>query len=227
MKQVRPHVPKVASTSVTGVQYRCRELASVPQKHSVLRAATAERSELESDGKCLCLCNGRLPKPPIDSYRMKIWEAAVEFRPWMMEAAHDFIRGSRLLSENNLGRVSMVNVGIGLEILFKSFNATVDGPSGGIGEQYQTSDRRHNLLELFDAIPNEILERLDFQNYRDYFEGDAGELFVRARYPYERDGIDEGGTAIIEVAEEMFDRVMREYKDGGCTDPWIVAYPTP
>ena len=119
----------------------------------------------------------------------------------------------------------MVGVTIRLEILFKSFKATVDGPSGGIGEQYKVVGNRHNLLSLFDAIPEVTRERLGFQTYRDYFDGTMCDLFVRARYPYERGGIDGGGTAIIEVAEEMFDRVIREYKEGGCTDPWIVAFP--
>jgi hypothetical protein len=144
----------------------------------------------------------------------------------MMEAAFGFIRGARLLWESNLGTPSMVNAAIGLEILFKSFNATVDGPAGGIGEQYQVSrNLRHNLLQLFDAIPEATRERLGLQTYRDYFEGRMGELFVRARYPYERDSIATAGTAIIEVAEEMFDRVIRQYKEGGCNDPWIVAFP--
>ena len=150
----------------------------------------------------------------------------VDFRPWMLETAFSFIRGSRLLWEKNLGTPSMVNAAIGLEILFKSFNATVDGPSGGIGEQYQVvRNLGHNLLRLFDAIPEATRNRLGFQTYRDYFEGRIGNLFVLARYPYERNSMASGGTAIIEVAEEMFDRVIRQYKEAGCTDPWIVAFP--
>ncbi len=143
----------------------------------------------------------------------------------MMETAYGFIRSARLLWENSLSPPSMVNAAIGLEILFKSFNATVDGTGGGIGEQYQVARPGHNLLQLFDAIPEAIRDRLGFQTYRDYFDGRMGNLFVLARYPYERNGIASGSTAIVEVAEEMFDRVMRAYKEGGCNDPWVVAFP--
>lgn len=120
----------------------------------------------------------------------------------------------------------MVNAAIGLEILFKSFHAEVDGSPGGIGEHYKV-DRGlgHNLLRLFDAIPTEILEDFDLHIYREYFEGSTANLFVLARYPYEKQGIDGGSEAIVEIAEEIFDRVMREYKAGECNDPWIVAFP--
>jgi hypothetical protein len=80
----------------------------------------------------------------------------------MMETAFGFIRGSRVLWESNLGTPSMVSVAIGLEILFKSLNATVDGLVGRIGEQYQVAGNlRHNLLGLFDAIPEATRERLN------------------------------------------------------------------
>src|SRR3954470_14759892 len=106
----------------------------------------------------------------------------MDFRPWMMEATYEFIRGSRVLWESKLYTPSMVNAAIGLEILFKSFNVTVDGPSGGIGEQYQVVGKPgHNLLRLFDAIPESTRERLGFQTYRHYFEGRTGDLFVIAR----------------------------------------------
>lgn len=151
----------------------------------------------------------------------------MDFRPWMMETAYSFIRGSRVLWENNLIAPSMVNVALGLEVLFKSFNATVDGTPGGIGEQYQVaSNLRHSLLHLFDAIPETTRAHLGLHTYRDYFGGRTDKLFVLARYPYERGGMAGGGSAIIEVAEEIFDRVMREYKQGGCKDPWIVAFPS-
>lgn len=150
----------------------------------------------------------------------------MDFRPWMIEAAYGFIKGSRLLWENSLCNPSMVNAAIGLEILFKSFNATIDGPSGGIGEEYQVDRKlRHNLLELFDAIPETIRVDLRLHTYRDYFEGRMGDLFVLSRYPYEREGMASSGTAIIDVAEEIFERVIRAYKEQGCDDPWVVAYP--
>jgi hypothetical protein len=149
----------------------------------------------------------------------------IEHRPWMLETAYDFIRAARLLWENKLGSPAMVNVAVGLEILFKSFNATVDGSSGGIGEQYRIAGKpTHDLLALFDAIPQPIRQHLGLQRYRDYFEGRMAELFVSARYPYERDGMASSGSAIIEVAEEICDRVIREYLESGCTDPWIAAF---
>ncbi len=121
----------------------------------------------------------------------------------------------------------MVNVAIGLEILFKSFIAKVDGPEGGIGEQYRFVGKRgHDLLELFDAVPEAIREQLNFGTYRDYFEGKAGQLFVLARYEYEPGGMSGGTDAIIDVAEELLGRVIQYYKQLGCTDPWIMQFST-
>jgi hypothetical protein len=149
----------------------------------------------------------------------------MDFRPWMIESAASFIQAGRVLWESKLSTPSMVNTAIGLEILFKSFNATVDGPSGGIGEQYKLDGKpSHDLLTLFDAIPERVQIRLRIKTYRQYFEGHIRNIFVRARYPYERGGLGGGTNAFVEVGEEILDRVILEYQQGGCTDPWIVAF---
>ena len=61
----------------------------------------------------------------------------MEFRPWMIEASHDYLKASRLLGKNKLSVPSITTAAIGVEILFKSFLAEVDGLSGGIGEKYR------------------------------------------------------------------------------------------
>jgi hypothetical protein len=148
----------------------------------------------------------------------------MEFRAWMLEAAFSYIRASQVLWQNNLVTPSMMNVAVGLEILFKSFQAWIDGPRGGIGEKYQAA-KGHNLLQLFDAIPGEIREGFGWHTKRIYFENKTAELFVLARYPYEKNALSGGCTAIIGIAEEMIQQVIQAYKDGGCDDPWVEMYP--
>jgi hypothetical protein len=106
----------------------------------------------------------------------------MEFRAWMVEVAFSYIRASRVLWQNNLTTPSMMNVAVGLEILFKSFRAQLDGPPGGIGEQYQ-AEKGHNLLQLFDAIPEDIRDWFGWHTKRVYFDNKVATLFVLARYP--------------------------------------------
>jgi hypothetical protein len=142
----------------------------------------------------------------------------------MIESAFGFIRASRLLWQRNLGCQAMVNAAIGLEILFKSFNSEIDGPKGGIGEQYKFVGRpTHDLLQLFDAIPESSRVELGLETYRDFFHDNAKKIFVDARYPYERGGVDGGTDAFVEIAEEMIDMVIQAYKKQGCNDPWIIG----
>lgn len=148
----------------------------------------------------------------------------MEFRAWMIQSAWEYIRAARLSWQHGLTHPAMVNAGIGLEILFKSFTARVHGPPGGIGEQYQT-ERGHDLQELFDAIPEEIRDRFAWQTRRDYFDDGAALLFVRSRYPYEVGALPGGCDAIIDIAEEMLGQVVEAYRRGGCPDPWIQQYP--
>ncbi|KAA0135388.1 hypothetical protein FYZ48_18945 [Gimesia chilikensis] len=155
----------------------------------------------------------------------------MDFRPWMIEAAYDFIRSSRLLWDNNLYSPSMVNVGVGLEILFKSFNAEIDGPQSTTDEPYMAEHYRyagahtHNLSELFDKIPKAIRNQLGIQPYRDYLIDKFDTLFVSARYPYEKEALSGGTEAIIDVAEEIIAKIIAFYKLEGCDDKWIRDFP--
>jgi hypothetical protein len=96
----------------------------------------------------------------------------MEMRPWMIEAAYNYLKASRLLWANHLAVPSLMTGAIGVEILLKSFLVEVDGKSGGIGEKYHFDRKRqnindgHNLLELFDAIPDDIKVNLNFHKYR-------------------------------------------------------------
>jgi hypothetical protein len=147
----------------------------------------------------------------------------VEFRSWMLQTAFEYIWLARVAYERGLEAPPMPLAAFGLEVLFKSFNAVTDGPVGGIGELYRCQ-RGHNLLTLFDAIPERIRERFGWDVYRADFEGEVANLFVQARYPYERDAQSGGCMAIIERAEEMVRQVIRAYRDAGCRDRWVLGH---
>ena len=153
-------------------------------------------------------------------------------RPWMIEASFDYIRGSRLLFDNKRPGPGFVDAAIGLEILLKSFLAKVDGPEGGIGEQYVfdkqahgSNGHGHNLLQLFDSIPTDVKEQLGLAEYRSWIEDFFQEPFLRARYPYEPGATASYLTVLTEIAEEMLDKVVRAYIKQGCDDPWFKQYP--
>jgi hypothetical protein len=150
----------------------------------------------------------------------------------MIAASYDYITGAKLLWANHKPAPAFVVAAIGLEILLKSFLAEVDGPPGGIGEQYLFDKRAHgikghghNLLELFNAAPPDVISRLQFGEYRSWIEDYFQEPFVRARYPYEKGASASYSSVLIEIAEEMLDKVVRAYKAQGCDDPWIIQYP--
>lgn len=156
----------------------------------------------------------------------------MEFRVWMIESSSEYIKGSRILWNHELLLPAWIDAGIGLEILLKSFLAEVDGPVGGIGEQYKFDAKKrktngHDLLALFDAIDPAVINQLRFGPYRDYFLENLRTPFLDRRYPYEREAASGITSVITDIAEEMLDKVIRAYKALGCTDPWIQAYPNP
>lgn len=156
--------------------------------------------------------------------------STIEFRPWMIETASDYIQASRVLFRQDLPGPGWVNAALGLEILLKSFLADVDGPPGGLGEQYSFDRKKvqgdgHSLLALFDAIPADVRRQLDFERYRSWIEDYFQRPFCDKRYPYESTATAGYSDVLTDIGEEMLAIVIEAYKSLGCTDPWIVQYP--
>lgn len=156
----------------------------------------------------------------------------MEFRPWMIEASHDYLKASRLLWKNRLSVPSLTTAAIGVEILFKSFLAEVDGLSGGIGEKYRfkkethkIGNSGHNLLDLFNAIPDDIKSDLNLYQYAEYFRDYYQKPFVDDRYPYEKTASGSYSEILTDIGEEMLSKVISYYKEKKCDDPWIEKYP--
>jgi len=155
----------------------------------------------------------------------------MKMRPWMIETSYDYLKASRLLWINRLEAPSLATAAIGVEILFKSFLVEVDGPSGGIGEMYRFNKKTHNtkdghnLLELFDAIPDDIKTDLNLYRYREYFQDYYQRPFIKDRYPYEKSASGGYTDVLTDIGEEMLDIVIRYYKENRCNDPWIEKYP--
>lgn len=156
----------------------------------------------------------------------------MELRPWMIETSHDYLKASRLLWSNNLDVPSLITAAIGVEILFKSFLVEVDGASGGIGEYYcfkqsihKIGDSGHNLLDLFNAIPDDIKSELNLNQYKEYFSDYYEKPFVKDRYPYERTASGMYTEILTDIGEKMLSKVISYYKEKKCDDPWIEKYP--
>lgn len=155
----------------------------------------------------------------------------MENRPWMIEVSHDYIKASRLLWRNNLSVPSLVTAALGVEILFKSFLAEVDGPSGGLGEMYRFDKKTygindgHNLLELFDAIPDDIKSDLKLHKYREMINDYYQRPFVDERYSYEKSASGGYTDILTDIGEEILGIVIDAYQNNGCNDPWINKYP--
>ena len=156
----------------------------------------------------------------------------MEMRPWMVQTAHEYLKASRLLFTNNLHVSSTVTAAIGVEILLKSFLVEIDGEKGGLGEKYFFDNKKykiknsgHNLLELFNAISDNIKSELNFYKYEEYLSKYYQTPFLDDRYPYEKQASGGYSDALTDIGEEMVSTVIKWYKDNKCNDPWIEKYP--
>lgn len=146
----------------------------------------------------------------------------------MLETATDYLRAAKVLwGQPNLGGVAVVNAAIAIEIILKSFIATVSDNSrkGGVAEQYEILGKRlHTLTELAERIDTGIYNKLGFFKYEECFKK-YNNLFVESRYPYEQTSRSGYSEIPIKVGGEMFRSTMNWYKETGNKDPWVVMYP--
>jgi hypothetical protein len=156
----------------------------------------------------------------------------MEMRPWMVQTAYEYLKAARLLWMNNLSVPSSVSAAIGVEILLKSFLVEINGESGGLGEQYLFNNKKyqirnsgHNLLDLFNAIPDNIKTELNLHKYKEYFRNYFKTSFLDDRYPYEKKASGGYSEVLTDIGDEILSVIIKWYKENKCNDPWIEKYP--
>jgi hypothetical protein len=146
----------------------------------------------------------------------------------MLEVASDYLRAAKILwSQPNLAGVATVNTAIAIEIILKSFiaNPVDNDRKNTISEQYELKGKRiHGLNNLAKKIDPELYQELGFHNHEHWFEK-FDNLFVQARYPYEKSSTVGYLTVLLDVAIEMFHATLSWYKESGNNDPWVTRYP--
>ncbi|MBD8091963.1 hypothetical protein IFT48_18365 [Pseudomonas fluorescens] len=167
--------------------------------------------------------------------------------PWMVESAHKYLKASKILfsADSNLLHVASINAALGLEILLKSFIANVTDNAGKVNENYgpnkgplktshtllqergeEVGDRvdSHDLLLLFYAIPEDVRRATNL--YRQEMSiRDCRHTFAGSRYEYEADSPSGFSDTAIQALNMLVPNVVEYYKQNGCNDPWIIAYP--
>lgn len=150
--------------------------------------------------------------------------------PYMVETANNYYRAaSHLWSIDS--SIALVNAAISIEILLKSYNSVITDNEGKINEKYRFNDKcltksqnKHNLIDLFNALPPEIKEVFN-ESYIKEILSKYQMTFVSERYVYERNTRGGGSASLIELAHTFVKRTVSLYKDRGCNDPWVVNYP--
>lgn len=150
--------------------------------------------------------------------------------PHMIETSYLYLKSSELMWPHSIS-ISIVNSALALEILLKSFNCRVMNNDDQLNEKYQFNSKvlnkgenAHDLIHLFDALPNTIKHKLsnDFdldliKKYR--------HTFTNSRYIYEKNAIKGGSTALMEMTAMLLRKTVDFYLERGCSDIWIKNYP--
>ncbi len=147
--------------------------------------------------------------------------------PYMLEAAGNYVRAAQLLwRQPNMGKVSVVNAAIAIEIMLKSFIAVPveNSRKGTVGEQYELKQRIHGLYDLYNAVDTDLAKKLKFTRYEDWFKK-YDSVFVKDRYPYEATANIGYTQTLIDVSLQMFKAMIGWYKESGNSDPWVTEYP--
>ncbi|MBW4794433.1 MULTISPECIES: hypothetical protein [Pseudomonas] len=167
--------------------------------------------------------------------------------PWMVESAHKYLKAANILYrvDSDLLHVASINAALGLEILLKSFIANVTDNAGKVNENYgpnrgplktshtllqerdeEVGDRvdSHDLLLLFYAIPEDVRRLINLHRLEMSIR-DCRHTFAGSRYDYEAESPTSFSDTAIQALNVLVPNVVEYYKQQGCTDSWIIAYP--
>jgi len=151
----------------------------------------------------------------------------IDFRPYMIENAYDYYKICTSSTHQRMS-IQAVFCALSIEIILKSFHATVKSNEGQINETYEFEKKKalpkgtnaHDLMVLYEALPENIQHYLF--NSLDLKTLSANkDLFTRSRYSYEQNANRSHNDRIIKLAASIICKMVYLYRSFGCEDPFI------
>ncbi len=147
------------------------------------------------------------------------------FAPYMIETAYKYYMTVTKSTYDDIATKSII-CALAVEITLKSYNAIITKNEGRIDENYQfdnsllSTQRRHNLVDLANTIPDEIKTYLLTEADYHILEENK-DLFFKSRYIYEHSANAVYYDDIIDLACKLICRTILLYKKHNCIDPFI------
>jgi len=159
----------------------------------------------------------------------------IDFKPYMLECAFDYYS---MAVNSNHPRMGLQNVmcALSLEVLLKSFNASISGNNGRLDETYKFDKSAlikqeilpdkanvHDLGVLYESIPSDIKKYL-FESFELDILKKNRKLFIESRYIYERSANSIHNDDLIKLTARVICKIVHLYKIQGCTDFFIKEF---
>ncbi|EMB9232320.1 hypothetical protein U9606_005133 [Vibrio harveyi] len=155
---------------------------------------------------------------------------SIDFRPYMIESAYDYYMVSTTSPHQRMG-IQTVMCALSIEIILKSFHATVTSNHGKLNETYEFNKRdvlpkKSNALDLivlYEALPENIQSYL-FDSLDLKVLVTNKDLFTQSRYSYEQGANSIHNDEIVKLAACLVCKVVFLYRELGCKDPFIELF---
>lgn len=128
-------------------------------------------------------------------------------------AANEYQEASKLCHEHYLGWAAAINSALAIEIYLKSLSSTELKVPIGIGEIYQSfaeTEKGHDFIDLFNKIDEPYRKKIIDRSFEINSAIDLEALllkykdvFVKARYLYEKNAHKFVSSEIVELAEHL------------------------
>lgn len=154
----------------------------------------------------------------------------VDFRPYMIENAYDYYKISTVSSHQRMG-IQAVMCALSIEIILKSFHASVTSNHGKLNETYEFRKiealpkraNAHDLIVLYESLPENIQRYLFDLSDLEVLTVNK-DLFTKSRYAYESNANKSHTDGIIKLAASLICKMVFLYRSLGCNDPFIELF---
>lgn len=159
----------------------------------------------------------------------------IDSRPYMVECAFDYYSMAVKSNHQRMG-LQTVMCALSIEILLKSFLATVADNQGKLNETYKFDKKAlveagalpkksdvHDLIVLYEALPVDIQTYLFEYSEVEILKANR-KLFTQSRYVYEPTANTINNDDIIKLSARLVCKIVYLYKSQGCSDPFIVGF---